>query len=135
MPLKLCFLIWFSQKFKERAKRALCNFFSLIRISNISHWGKKTAIYPKIHIFQVSFFTKFTILKSHMSQNSQFQSHIFDKIHNFKILFFTKFAFSKLHLSQNSHFSSIKFSIGFAPEYEKETVCESLKIARYARMQ
>ena len=45
--------------------------------------GQKSSIYPKIHIFKITFFTKFTILKSNFSQNSQIQNHIFLKIHNF----------------------------------------------------
>ena len=72
-----------------------------------AHWGKKPAIYPKIHIliisffnkiriFKISFFTKFTFSKPHFSQNSHFQSIIFHKIHNFKVSFF----------SQNSHSNS-----------------------------
>ena len=55
--------------------------------------GQKSLIYPKIHILKISFFTKFTISKSHFSQNSHFQSVIFDRIHISKILFFTKFTF------------------------------------------
>ena len=56
--------------------------------------GQKSAIYPKIHILKLSFLTKFTILKSHFSQNSQYQNLIFHKIHIFKMWFFTKFTFS-----------------------------------------
>ena len=52
----------------------------------------------KIHLSEISFFTKFTFLKSH-----------FHKIHNSEISIFTKFTFSKPYFSQNSHFLSIKF--------------------------
>jgi len=65
--------------------------------------GQKSSIYPKIHNFKISFFTKFTFSKAHFWQNSHFQSLIFDKIHIFKISCFTKFSFSKSHFSQNSH--------------------------------
>ena len=73
--------------------------------------GQKSTIHPKIHILRISFLTKFTILKSHFSQNSHFQNLIFHKIHNFKISFFTKFTFSKYHFRQKitnskSHFSN-----------------------------
>ena len=39
--------------------------------------GQKSSIYPKIHILKISFFTKFTISKSHFSQNSHFVNLIF----------------------------------------------------------
>ena len=68
-------------------------FLSLFSSSNIySHdfdplWytlGQKSIFCPKIHILKISVLTKFTFLKSHLSQNSQFQSLIFDKIHIFQ---------------------------------------------------
>ena len=97
-----------------------------IDISNPITLEQKSSIYPKIHIFKVSFLTKFTFSKSHFSKNSHFQSVIFDKIHIFKISFFTKFTFSNSHFSQNSHFQIPIFQtwnskefldkkLGFAP--------------------
>ena len=41
-------------------------------------------ILDKIHNFKVSFFTKFTLSKSHFPQNSHFQSLIVHKIHIFQ---------------------------------------------------
>ena len=38
-----------------------------------------------MHIFKISFLTKFTFSKSHFSQNSHLQSLIFDKIHILKL--------------------------------------------------
>ena len=38
----------------------------------VSQWGKNLKNYPKIHILKVSFLAKFTISKSHFSQNSHF---------------------------------------------------------------
>ena len=43
----------------------------------------QSSIYPKFHIFKISFFTKFAFLKSHFSPNSHFQNFIFHKIHIF----------------------------------------------------
>ena len=71
--------------------------------------GQKYTFYPKIHnfqnlicdkihIFKISFMTKFTFSKSHFSQHSQFQS-----------LIFTKFTFSNSHFSQNSQFQNLIF--------------------------
>ena len=71
-------------------------------VCNQCHTGAKILYLSKnphfheIHIFKISFFTKFTISKSHFSQNSHFQSLIFHKIH---ISYF----------SQNSRFSNIDF--------------------------
>ena len=86
-------------------------FFKQNKVLELIHYfsgkitlGQKSLIYPKIHIIKPSFFTKFTISKSHFSQNSQFHNLIFHKIHNFKISFFTKFTISKSHFSQNSQF-------------------------------
>ena len=47
------------------------------------HTRAKINFYPKIHIFKISFFAKFTFSKSHFSQNSHFQNLILRKIHNF----------------------------------------------------
>ena len=66
--------------------------------------GQKSSIYQEMNILKILLFTKFTISKSHFSQNSHFQSLIFHKIHIFKVSFFTKFTFLKSHFSQNSHF-------------------------------
>ena len=44
--------------------------------------------FHKIHILKISFFSKFTLSKSHFSQNSHFQNLIFHKILIFKILIF-----------------------------------------------
>ena len=57
----------------------------------------------KIHLSEISFFIKFTFLKSQFSQNSHFWNLIFHKIHISEISFFTKFTISKSHSSQNSH--------------------------------
>ena len=67
------------------------------RKANKIHWtlGQRSAINQKIP------FTKFTISKSHCSQNSQFQSPIFHKIHIFKVSFFTKFTFFKHQILGN----------------------------------
>ena len=53
-----------------------------IPISKNSHY--QNLIFHKIHIFKMSFFTKFTFSKCHFSQNSQFQNLNFHKIHIFK---------------------------------------------------
>ena len=82
--------------------------------SNVLHAGAKIHIvsknshienpnFHKIHILKISFFTKFTISKSHFLQNSHFQNLIFHKIHISKISFFTKFTFQISHSAQNSH--------------------------------
>ena len=47
---------------------------------------------------EFSIFTKFTILKYHFQQNSQFQNIIFDKTHISKISYLTKFTFQKSHI-------------------------------------
>ena len=69
----------------------------------------ESLIFDKIHIFKISFFTKFTFSKFYFSQNSQFQSPTFHKIHMFKISFSTKFTILKYHFSQNSHFKNLIF--------------------------
>ena len=79
----------------KRKSKETCPFFPVKWLSTL---GQKSSNHPKIHIFKISLFPKFTFLKSHFSQNSHFQSLIFHKIHNFKISFFTKFTF------WNSHF-------------------------------
>ena len=81
------------------------------RSSTQSTLEQKPTFYPEIHILKFPIFTKFTLLKSHFSQNSHFWNLIFHKIHIFKISFFTKFTFPKSHFSQNSHFSNIKFLV------------------------
>ena len=43
----------------------------------------------KIHLSEISIFTKFTFLKSHFSQNSHFWNLIFHKIHVSEISIFT----------------------------------------------
>ena len=75
--------------------------WKLTHFSSKSTLGHKSSIYPKIHIFKIAFFTKFTILKYHFSQNSHVQSLIFHNIHIFKIAFFTKFTFFKHHILGN----------------------------------
>ena len=55
------------------------------------------------------FIQKFTIWKSHFSQNSHFENLLIHKNHIFKVWFFTKFTFSKCEFSQNSHFQSMNF--------------------------
>jgi len=63
----------------------------------------------KIHIFKISFWTKFRFSKSYFSQNSQFQNLIFHKIHISKIPYLTKFTFKsnpifhKIHIFQESN--------------------------------
>ena len=54
-------------------------------------------IFDKIHISEISFFKKFTLLNL-----------IFNKIRISEISFLTKFTFLKSHFSQNSHFWNIK---------------------------
>ena len=49
--------------------------------------------FHKIHIFKISFFTKFTFRTSHFSQNSHSENIIFHKIHILK-----NFIFHKIHL-------------------------------------
>ena len=72
------------------------------RFAGLQHTlGQKSSIYPKIHIFKASFFTKFTFSKPYFSQNSQCQSLIFLKIHIFKVLFFTKFTLFKHQILGN----------------------------------
>ena len=58
--------------------------------------------FHKIHILKILLFTKFTISKSHFSQNSQFQNVFFSPKSHFQSLFL---------FLQNSHFSNIKFLI------------------------
>ena len=53
--------------------------------------GQKFTFYPKIHTLKIPIFTKFTFLKSHISQNSQFWNLNSPKIHLSEISFFTKF--------------------------------------------
>ena len=60
------------------------------------HTGGKILILSKNHILKFSIFPKFTILKSHFSQNSHFQNLIFHKINFFKASFFTKFTYFKV---------------------------------------
>ena len=81
-----------------------------------THWGETTHFIQKSHFENVSFdkiqllktpiFTKFTFLKSRLSQNSPFWNLIFHKIHIFgnlifhkintsEISFITKFTFLK----------------------------------------
>ena len=75
--------------------------------SQNSHF--ENIIFDKIHIFKVSFFTKFTFWKYHICQNSHFQSLIFDKNLILKVSFFTKFTFWKYHFRQNSRSQSVLF--------------------------
>ena len=77
--------------------------------------GQKSTFYPKIHMFKIPYFKKFTFSKSHISKNSRFQNHIFHKNHMFRITYFKKFTFSKSHFSQKWHyrcqfFTKIAFS-------------------------
>ena len=58
-----------------------------------THWGKKP-----------QFIQKFTIWKSHFSQNSHFENLIFHKIHNFKVSLF-----DKIHIFQSVIFHKIHF--------------------------
>ena len=64
----------------------------------------------------MSFFTKFTISKSHFSQNSQFRNLIFRKIHNFEISFFTNLTFFKHQILGN-----FLMKVGFCPSVGRKT--------------
>ena len=65
------------------------------------HTGAKIHIHPKILIFKITCFKKFTfseslfnknhISETNLSQKSHIQNILFHKNHNFKISFFTKF--------------------------------------------
>ena len=83
-----------SDKDKNKTKDI---YLCLINETDYTHGGGLThnLIEVKIHIFKISFLTKFTISRYHFSQNSQFQNHIFHKIYIFKVSFFTKFTFFK----------------------------------------
>ena len=66
--------------------------------------GANSSFYPKNHMLKFSIFPKFTMSKSHFSQNSHFQNFVFHKVHVFIISLLTKFTFLKCHFSQNPHF-------------------------------
>ena len=91
--------------------------------------GQKSKIYPKIHLFEISFFAKFTFLKSHFSQNSHFWNFIFHKIHIFEITFFTFFKilfFTKFTFPSPNRRSSF-----FTPTYKmREWGCSSISFLR-----
>ena len=70
--------------------------------------GQKFAIYPKIHILKISFFTKFANLKSHFSLSHLWNLN-FHKIHNSEISISTKITFLKSQFSQNSQFRNLIF--------------------------
>ena len=56
--------------------------------------GRKSTFHPKIHMFKITYFKKFT----------------FKIVFFGKFTFLTKFSFSKLHFSQKSHFRSPFFT-------------------------
>ena len=68
------------------------------------NWHLEILVFHKIHIFKISFFTKFTFSNSHFS-NSHFPQNSY-----FWTIFFIKFTFFKHQmsllktLSKNSHF-------------------------------
>ena len=67
--------------------------FQVLKRLKISKAHLENLTFHEIHIWKISFFTKFTFSKSDFSQNSHFQ-----------ISFFTKFTISNSHFSQNSQF-------------------------------
>ena len=79
--------------------RPIKGVFRQVNVSLISFFSQNShfenIIFHEIHISKISFFMKFTFLKSHFSQNSHFENLILHKIHIFKISFFTKFTISK----------------------------------------
>ena len=89
--------------------------FTQKEVHTFSHWGKNPHFiqnshienpnFYKIHLSEISFFTKFTFLKSHFSQNSHFQSLIFKRellsSRASKLFFFFR---RQKPFSQNSHF-------------------------------
>ena len=76
---------------------------------NRAHWGKKPHFSQKIHMFKITYFKKFTILKLHFSQKITSSKSYFSQKSRFKSPFFTKIAFSKYHFSQKSHFRNLTF--------------------------
>ena len=80
------------------------NFASLAKKSNL----KRILNFHRIHLSEISIFTKFTFLKSHFSQNSRFWNLNFRKIHVSEISIFTKFIFLKY---QNQGIFWIKRSV------------------------
>ena len=58
----------------------------------------RSRTYPKIHIFKITYFKKFT-----------FSNRIFSKIHISKIIFHQKIALSKNHILKKSHFQILIF--------------------------
>ena len=67
-------------------------------LQNSPYWN---FIFNKIHISEITFFTKFAIMKSHFSQNSLFRNLIFHKIQFWEISFFTQFTFFKNQILGN----------------------------------
>ena len=102
---RLVFENWVSNRIRSTWKHCL-SFLGKHTGAKILYLSKYSHIenpkFCKIHLSEISFFTKFTILKSQFSQNSHFWNLIFSKIHTSEISIFTKFTFLKSLFSQNS---------------------------------
>ena len=117
-----------SSSFAKSRPKASITFYEVMKnphklFHRLVTLGQNSSIHPKIHIFKISLFTKFTFSKSHFFtkftfwksqfwQNWQFQSLIFHKIHIFKISLFTKFTII---------LDNFWIKVGFCPSVSKHT--------------